>query len=400
MMHTTYFLNKIYRSATYEGLCTKNGNPTDEYQKYYLSLARNGIKNIITGFTYVSRDGRAIQPFQAGIDSDDKISHFTKVTDQIHSFDSKIYLQLVHCGRQTHSSITKVQENGASSKKSWYFKSNPQKLTTEACEKVIDTFSDAAFRAQKAMFDGVQLHAAHGYLIHQFIHPAINDRKDEFGINKNSGIGERFLEKIIQSIREKCGEHFPILIKISAGDSLRKPFSILHFQQLIKILHKHKIDQIEISYGTMENAFSIFRSASIPIHDILEYNYRFKTKNQFRKWYWIHFVMPYMKMKIRPFKPMYNLKYAKIAKKLTNIPIMTVGGFRSGREINYAIEKGFTDLVSLSRPFIIEPDFVKKISKNPDYVSKCINCNCCAIRTESRFPTKCVCIQGGIHEYF
>lgn len=89
------------------------------------------------------------------------------------------------------------------------------------------------------------------------------------------------------------------------------------------------------------------------------------------------------------FSNMYNLKYSKIAKKLTDIPIITVGGFRNGEDIKNSINKGYTDYVSLSRPFICEPDFLSKLNANDCYISRCVNCNICAIMCDSNNPTKC-----------
>ncbi|MCD4818990.1 MAG: NADH:flavin oxidoreductase [Candidatus Cloacimonetes bacterium] len=383
------FTNKIFRSATFEGMADSNGFPTDEYRKYYKKLAENEVKNIITGFTYISQEGRAIHPRQAGIDSDEKIPYFQKITDCVHKFDSKIYLQIAHTGRQTSEQITKKKVVGVSNKKSNYFGSKPKQLSTNEIYSVIESFTNAAKRAKLAGFDGIQLHAAHGYLIHQFLHPYINNRNDEFGINNQTGIGDYFLRKTILSIRKKCGQEFPILIKISASDNLPKQFTINNFISLIKVLDELKISKIEISYGTMENALNIFRGKSIPYDVILKHNFHYKTNSILKKKLWKIFATPFLKHKAIPFSEMYNLKYAKIAKKITDIPIICVGGFRSGDEIKKAIISGNTDFVSLCRPFICEHDFVKKLAKNSSYISNCCDCNICAIMCDSKNSTRC-----------
>ena len=91
---------------------------------------------------------------------------------------------------------------------------------------------------------------------------------------------------------------------------------------------------------------------------------------------------------MKSFKPMYNLEYAKLAKEYTNIPIILVGGFRSRKEVDFAIKKLNIDFVSLCRPFIAEPDLVQKM-KDEDFISKCSNCNYCAIMSDSINKTKC-----------
>jgi len=226
-------------------------------------------------------------------------------------------------------------------------------------------------------------------LIHQFLHPHINNREDEFGINTQSGIGDNFLRKIIISIREKCGKKFPILLKISASDTLTNPFSIYNFIKLIKILDEIKVSAIEVSFGTMENALNIFRGESIPLDIILKHNFHYRDDGKMINMLWKFFVTPFLKMKLINFSRMYNLKYAKIATKLTDIPIICVGGFRKGDEITKVIKNGSTNYVSLSRPFICEPDFMEKLKCNPEYVSLCRNCNICAIMCDSEFGTRC-----------
>lgn len=381
--------NRIIRSATFEGMADKEGVPTKAYLDLYNQLAENEVGAIITGFTFISQCGRAMQPGQAGIDADDKISLYKQMTDKVHEHDGKIFMQIAHCGRQTTELSVGGVVHGASAQKSRYFRSNPEPLSTNGADDLVQKFADAALRCKHAGFDGVQLHAAHGYLIHQFILPSINNRKDIYGIDPKTGIGTGFLKSIIKNIREVCGSDFAILVKISAGDNYSETFNEKNFIQLIKFLDNMKVSAIEISYGTMDHALNIFRGKTVPLNTILKYNPRYKTANPLIQWISRKVVYPWMKARIKPFSPMYNLPYAEMAKKHTCIPIICVGGFRSYTEIQDAIEKHKTDFVSLCRPFICEPNFAKKIKGNPDYKSRCLNCNLCAIMCDSPFPTKC-----------
>ncbi|NQU51155.1 MAG: NADH:flavin oxidoreductase, partial [Bacteroidetes bacterium] len=193
--------NRIIRSATFEGMCDDNGIPTKTYLSYYNELAKNHIGGIITGFTYISNEGKAMQPGQAGIYSEKLIPQFKKVCSEVHKRGSKIFMQLAHTGRQTRIKETKEQPVGVSRKRSFYFRGKPKKLQIHKIYQIIEKFGDSASYAQSAGFDGVQLHAAHGYLIHQFILSKINNRLDEFGINPNTKIGTKFLDLIIDNIR-------------------------------------------------------------------------------------------------------------------------------------------------------------------------------------------------------
>jgi len=380
--------NRIIRSATYEGMCDVNGFPTDEYYTFYETLAQNSVGGIITGFSFISGNGKAIQAGQAGIDSTDKIPFYKKLTSVVHQYDCKIFMQLAHTGRQTMQHVLKGPVVGASAKRSLYYHSKPKKLSLTDIDQLINQFGESALFAKKAGFDGIQLHAAHGYLIHQFLLPSINNRKDEFGIDPSTSIGSLFLIKIIEKVKQLCGNSYPVLVKISGSDDYKNSFSKYQFINLIKILDKIQINCIEISYGTMDfYALNIFRG-DFPENRILKYNPLFKSKSNLHKRLYKHIVFPFVKRNLIAFQPMYNLEYAKLAKEITKIPIMVVGGFRSRKEIAYAIQTLNIDFISLCRPFIAEPDLVKKLIEG-DHISKCCNCNCCAVMSDSNKSTKC-----------
>ncbi|MCD4779022.1 MAG: NADH:flavin oxidoreductase [Candidatus Omnitrophica bacterium] len=381
--------NRIFRSATFEGMCDSHGVPTEKYLTLYTALAKNCIGAIITGFAYISDCDRAMQPGQAGIESDDKIVFYKRITDRVHSYHSRIFMQIAHCGRQTIATAVGGVVRGASTKKSSYFGGAPKKLTTEETLSLSQCFADAALRCKKSGFDGVQIHAAHGYLVHQFILPSVNNRKDIFGIDKKTGIGTYFLEVIIDKVRDKCGSDFPLLIKISAGDDYLKTFNRNHFIQLIRFLDGKKVDGIEISYGTMDHALSIFRGQSIPLDLILRYTPRYQTQTLFGRVLRKRIIYPFMKPRIKMFTPMYNLLYAKIAKQHTQIPVICVGGFRTKQEMIGAVERKETDFVSLCRPFICEPDLVTELMSNDCYKAKCLDCNMCAVMCDSPNSTRC-----------
>lgn len=381
--------DRIYRSSTFEGMADQSGFLKEEYYKLYRDLAKNGVKNIITGCTYISQEGKMVQPGQAGIDDDDKIPNFQRLTNEVHQYSSRIYLQLSHAGRQTSTSVTKMKVVGASNINSAYFNSQPKALNIDEIHSIIDSFASAALRAKHSGFDGIQIHAAHGYLVHQFLHPNINIRTDEYGISDKSGIGELFLEQIIHKIREKCGADYPILVKISASDDLKRPFSFDQLTSLVRLLHHERVYAIEVSYGTMEDALNIFRGKSLPVNTILKHNFRYKKTNSLIRLIWKLFIIPVFQRRVIKYSENYNQHFSKRIKKLTDIPVISVGGIRKGKDILRMIESGTSDYVSLCRPFICEPDFINQIIMNNDYVSKCEYCNICAVMCDSAYPTRC-----------
>ncbi|MCK5077465.1 MAG: NADH:flavin oxidoreductase, partial [Calditrichia bacterium] len=141
------FKNRIVRSATFEGMASPDGFPLDNYYNLYSNLAGQDIGAIITGFAYIHKNGKAIQPGQAGIDNDDKIPAFKKITDAVHENKGKIFLQIAHAGRQTVRAVTGGELWGVSEKKSLYFNEKPDVISTSEAYKLIDSFTEAALRA-------------------------------------------------------------------------------------------------------------------------------------------------------------------------------------------------------------------------------------------------------------
>jgi 2,4-dienoyl-CoA reductase-like NADH-dependent reductase (Old Yellow Enzyme family) len=381
--------NRIIRSATYEGRCDHSGCPDESYRDLYAELARNEVGAMITGFAYVDPAGRAMQPRQAGIENERKIRYYREVTREVHRFNSRIFMQLAHAGRQTSPQATGEEVVGASTKSSPYFNQTPRSLETQEVTEIVERFADAAAFAMRAGFDGVQIHAAHGYLVHQFLSPAVNTRKDMFGVEQRSQLGTGFLEQIIDRTRKKCGPHYPILVKISGGDDERNGSSDARLIRLVRFLNAKRVAAIEISYGTMDRPLNIFRGNSVPLELILRYNPRYRIKRRLLHPLWKTLAAPFVLARIRRFTPAYNLSFAEVAKKHSEIPIVSVGGFRSGAEIECALNTGKADFIGLSRPLLCEPDFVKKLMENNTYVSRCISCNVCAVLCDTQNPTRC-----------
>lgn len=380
--------NRIIRSATFEGMADDQGRPLPAYRKLYQELASGGVGGIITGFVYVSPEGKAMQPGQAGLDSAEKINCYSPVTKEVHRYGSKIFLQLAHTGRQTRKEDTGFDVVGASNKKSPYFGGSPRELSTKEVYQIARRFADSAFYAQEAGFDGVQVHAAHGYLIHQFILPSINHRKDEFAIDGESGLGTKFFEVVLAEIRKRCAGDFALLVKISGGDDYFNGLTKEQFTRLIRFLDRVKVDGIEISYGTMDNALNIFRG-DIPYKVIFKYNPIFKLSNWRQRPFHNMRTYLWMRRKIKPFTHAYNLEYAKIAKELTDTPIIPTGGFRRGEDMRSSLESGAADFISICRPFLCEPDLVEQLKLDENYIAKCTNCNTCAVMCDSSRPTRC-----------
>ncbi|GHU17357.1 NADH:flavin oxidoreductase [Alphaproteobacteria bacterium] len=364
------YSDKIIRGATIENLADSDGViDVSRLSSLYKSISAN---TIITGFVYVSENGRAMHPFQAGIVNERQQDAWKKVVAEVkrHRPEVKLIMQLAHVGRQT------IRKNavGASAIKCTYFKNKVRALDKNGIKEIINDFKEAASRAKNAGFDGVQIHAAHGYLIHQFLSPYTNTRKDKYAENS------LFLKKILEKTNQIRDDNFKIWIKIShADDRGLTTDRAIHTLKQIDGLY----DVVEVSYGTMEYPLNIIRGAC-PIDVIFRVNPLFNTNHALINFFWKKNIFSIYKRKIKKFALNYNYGAALEIKKMVNAEVFVTGGIRSFWDVKKIIESGI-DGVCLCRPFICEPDLLCK----ENWRSKCTNCNLCTVHCDSKNHTKC-----------
>lgn len=375
--------NRLIRSATYEGYGDVNGTPRPELANLYLRLAEGGVGTIITGFVFVSQGGRAMQPCQCGIDTDDKTADWKRIVSRIRQShaDVRLFMQLAHTGRQTRRESTGLPVFGVSSRKCTYFKQKVSVLDNAAVENIVREFAEAARRAKEAGFDGVQIHAAHGYLVHQFLSPWTNTRKDRWSD------GPLFLEEIIRAVREQNGFDFPILIKLSWADDNMPGIDLDNTIRTVKRLEALDVDAVEVSYGSMEYALNIIRGGC-PADVILNVNPLFNRIPVVARRIWKKFFMAATIRKFKPFEQAYNVDAALRIKEHTRLPIIPVGGIRTVNSMIDCVKKGLP-AVSLCRPLICEPDLPRRIRSGDASESRCTNCNLCTAYCDSIRTLEC-----------
>ncbi|MCE5197986.1 MAG: NADH:flavin oxidoreductase [Armatimonadota bacterium] len=381
--------NRIIRSATYEGWGEADGTPKPELADVYSELARGGVGTIITGFAFVSKVGRAMHPGQCGIDSDDKIGPWRRIIAKVREAnpDVKLVMQIAHTGRQTRRQVTGQPVVGASDRPCTYFRQHPRVLDDNSILDIINDFAYAAYRAIRAGFDAVQIHAAHGYLIHQFLSSWTNARTDRWADRP------LLLEKVISAVRSKCGYDFPILVKLSAAEDRSPGIRVEDTIETAKRLEKLEIDAVEISYGTMEYALNIIRGA-VPIDAVLRVNPMFNRIPGLLKSFWKKFCAPAYLRKFIPFEEDYNLQSASRIWSETELPVICVGGIRTLESMVGIIDSFGIDAIALCRPLICEPDIPRKILSGEFTKSKCTNCNLCTIYCDSQQPLRCYQKKG------
>ncbi len=241
--------NRFVRSATWEGMATPDGYPTERLTQVLVNLARGGVGLIITSHAYVSREGQA-GPFQLGIYSDDQVGPLREMTKAVHDAGGKIVAQISHAGCAAASQLTGSRPLGPSVIEK-DGRRRCDEMTKDDVARLTKDFSRAAARANEAGFDGVQLHAAHGYLMSQFLSPAYNARRDSYGGPVENRA--RMLLGVFEAARSAVGSSFAIMVKINSEDFLDGGFTVDEMLAVSAMLEDRGIDAIEMSGGTFRS---------------------------------------------------------------------------------------------------------------------------------------------------
>jgi 2,4-dienoyl-CoA reductase-like NADH-dependent reductase (Old Yellow Enzyme family) len=357
--------NRLIRAATSEKMATPDGCCTPKLLRLYTRLAKGGVGMILTGGAYVQRNGKGI-PNIIGLHRDDTVAGYKQLTDRVHAYDVKIVVQLMHCGRQGPVEVVGETPIAPSAVPN-LLGVTPIAMSAGQVAQTIDNFIRAAKRARHAGFDGVQIHAAHGYLIHEFLSPRTNRRRDRWGGNFEKRL--RFLKEIYQGIRKQLGSDYPILIKLNIDDYLKDGIGAEAAGRIMESVSSMGFDAIEISAGTWESHFYMSRG------DIPK-NYWLYTRAKGEEKKRIADDLGRMAKAVR-FKEAYLSAYAKDIRSKIHCPLILVGGLRAVAKMEKILKDGVADFISLCRPLIRNPEFPNLIQRGVERRSSCINCNLC-----------------------
>lgn len=334
--------NRFVRSATYDGSADKNGRVSERQIELYDGLARGKVGLIITGIAHVHATGR-ISPRQNSIAQDDDTEGLSQLSQIAHRSGAKIAVQLFHAGREKGRVYRKEPALAPSFVAEDPFFEGPHRTMEEAeIHQVIEAFGDAAGRARSAGFDAVQIHAAHAYLLSQFLSPFTNRRNDEWGGALESRL--RLHNEIVRAIRAKVGQDFPVLMKLGVEDGFRGGLEFREGLAAAEILASGGLDAIEISLGLRGQGYS-------------QTEYRTGI--------------------IGPEREGYYRDWCREIKRRVKIPVIMVGGLRSFEVALGAVQEGVADLVSFSRPLIREPDLIARWQRGDRRPATCVSCNQC-----------------------
>ena len=322
----TTIKNRFFKSAMSEGMGTRDFQPKKNIATLYKRWAEGGTGLIITGNIMVDPKGTA-EPGNIVFDNNSNMEILKDWAKQGQQHGAKVMVQLNHPGKQVPKTITKETVapsavplgNGLNK-----LFSTPRALTTSEVEELAQKFVTSAKVAKEAGFSGVQIHAAHGYLISQFLSPHDNRRTDKYGGSLENRM--RFLKEIYLGMREELGKDFPIGIKINSTDFKEDGLTEEDSLETIVELANLGLDFVEISGGTYERPAMMGATS--------------KSTNQ-----------------------VFFAEYSKKLKQKIDIPVIVTGGIRSINAMNTLLNDNTTDFIGIARPLTIDPNIPNKIKQ-------------------------------------
>lgn len=312
-----------------------DGTVTQQLIDYYVARAKGGFGLIIVEVTAVDPLGKAII-YEAGLWEDSQIEGWTKLVKAVHDAGAKIFMQLHHAGRQTSPPYIGGKQPVAPSPIACpLLGSMPHELTNDEAWRIIGQFGDAAFRAQKAGFDGVEIHGAHGYLIAQFMSPHANKRLDEFGGDFAGRM--KFPLEIFKDVRKKCGCNFPMTFRFSYDEKVNGGLTTEDSTVIARLAEEAGVDALSVSLVTYANMQWLIAPAAVP--------------------------------------PGYNQYATEIIKKAVNIPVFCVGRFNNFPMAEDVLKNQRADAICFGRESLADPEIPNKVKEGRlEEISPCIAC--------------------------
>ena len=345
--------NRIAVPAMVTNMPTEDGFATDQYIKYHIEKAKGGYGLIITEDYIIEPSGKGYK-YVAGLYNDEQIASHKKLTDAVHEYGTKIFCQIYHCGRQSNHFVNGgVQTVAPSPTADPWNRDMARELSVDEIHELVKKFGETAGRAKKAGFDGIEIHAGHGYLIAAFLSYHQNKRTDEYGgplINR-----VRFLHEIYDAMRENVGPDFPIMIRFSADEGMVNGRDMGESRVLAKMFEEWGVDAINCSNGV----YSSYNDGIIA--------------STFKK-------------------PAFGAERAKALKEIVNIPVMAVNRINDPIIAENLLETGYCDFVGMARASLSDPHMPEKAARGEHgAIRRCVGClQACAGHTYRQIPTGCM----------
>lgn len=346
--------NRLAVAPMVTDFCNEDGTATERYIAYHEEKAKGGWGLIITEDYNISPEGHGFKA-TAGLWNDEQIESHKELPKRVHKYGATILAQIYHCGRQTNSGAIPGREARSSTAIMCPFSDlMPKPFTTEEVKAMVGKYGDTALRAKKCGFDGVEIHAAHGYLITQFFSPYSNKRIDEYG--GNFWNRTRFAREIVADIRNKCGDDFIIDMRLSADEFVEGGLKLEDTKAIARMMEKCGVDILHISIG---NYLAVNHNIASCHHE--------GGHGWFTDW-------------------------AKAVKEVVNIPVITISRINDPFLADSILAGGKADLVAMGRQSLVDPAMPNKAKEGRfEDIRRCIGCNdgCIGILFTDN-PIKCV----------
>ncbi len=329
--------NRFAVPAMVTNYSTEDGIVTDRYIAYIAERAKGGFGLIITEDYAVTPNGKGYARIP-GLWKDEQIKGNRRLTDEVHRYGSKIFCQMYHPGKQA----TLLTTNGTtplapSAIKDPLCQTQPREITVEEIHELVDAFGKAAGRAKEAGFDGVEIHAGHGYLIAEFISAFINKRTDEYGGCFENRV--RFLDEIYAAVRANVGDDYPVQVRFSANEFIPGGRTEAESYQLARHMDELGIDAINVSNGVY---------ASDMKHQVIAPMFSDHA---------------------------FNMEAAMNIRKLVKCPVLVANRINNPDMADTLIEMGKTDFVCMGRGSIVDPHLPEKAKEGRyDEINYCLGC--------------------------
>lgn len=343
--------NRIVLPPMGTNMASYTGEATDEIIRFYTERAKGGCGLIITEITRIDDVTGIGMTGQLSVTSGSFVRKLVQLTDAVHQYDSKILLQLHHPGREISSrSLGGVQPVAPSPIACKVVGETPRELTEAECEDLIRKFVTGAVYAKMAGFDGVELHAAHGYLLNQFLSPYTNKRTDRFGGSPENRM--TFIREIILGIHRACGSAFPVSVRLSCDEYIEGGLTPADGVWIARQLEQLGVAAIDISAGIYESGYASIEPQGLP-----------------EGW---------------------KKHLAAEIKKNVSIPVIAVNNIKYPATAERYLEEGVCDFAAIGRGQLADPQWgAKAKAGRDDEIRKCLGCMHCFNCLGKLHPIEC-----------
>ncbi|MBI2217776.1 MAG: FAD-dependent oxidoreductase [Candidatus Rokubacteria bacterium] len=341
--------NRLVMAPMVVQLAAESGAVTDRSVEHYARRAAGGVGLVIVEAAYVAPEGKAFA-CQLGIDRDALVPGHVELVEAVHRAGSRIALQIHHGGARAKPELTggvlvapsAVAQDGS--------QVAPHALGTGEIETLAERFAAAAVRAQHAGYDAVEIHGAHGYLIHEFLSPAANVRADAYGGTRDNRL--RFAGLVVRRVREAVGARFPILFRLSAEGG----YGIDEAVEIARALDAWGVDAIHVSVG-----------GTAPITLVPA-----DTSPMARPEGWL-------------------VSHGAAIRQRVSVPVIVVGEIRHPTFAEAVLARRQADFIALARPLLADPDWPAKArAGKDDDIRLCISCDHCRMALAWTRPIRCL----------